>query len=85
VTNEQIPCPKHTSELPAGLPIPASLRALKPIKLASKVLCFCRFFCIVLLIVMLGAILQMVNRIYAFSLSKSFEHLPTSELLGGLE
>jgi hypothetical protein len=40
-----------------------------------------RFMVITLLIAMLSIILFVVNSIYAFSISKAFEHLPTSAIL----
>jgi len=40
-----------------------------------------RFMVISLLIAMLSIILFVVSSIYAFSISKAFEHLPTSAIL----
>jgi hypothetical protein len=83
---EQNPLPKKGPTEPlAGRPPPAQSRTPVSIKLVFKVLSIGRFLCILLLIAILGMILQFVNCMYAFSLSKSFEHLPIPDLLVGQE
>ena len=76
---------RDSTEPHAERPPPAQSRTPISIKLVFKVLSIVRFLCILLLIGILGMILQFVNCVYAFSLSKSFEHLPIPDLLVGQE